>query len=71
MEKKKVSEIIELKIKNFNLSLQILQMQANQIVAERDRILLVEFKRLKCKPEEWQLNTNTWEFFKKEVKKEE
>jgi len=68
MERKKISEVAELKIKNYSLSLQILQMQANQVMAERDRVLLAEFERLKYKPEEWQLDERTWELFKKEPK---
>ena len=69
MGRKKISEIAELKLKNCNLSLQILQMQANQIVSERDKILLAEFKRLKCNPKEWQLDERSWELFKTEDKK--
>lgn len=57
----KISEVVELKIKNCNLSLQILQMQANQIMAERDRALLGEFSRLEFNPGEWQLDEKTWE----------
>lgn len=61
MERKKISEIVELKIKNCNLSLQILQIQANQLITERNRILAEEFARLGCKPEDWRLDEQTWE----------
>jgi hypothetical protein len=64
MEAKKLTEIAKLKIQNFNLSLQILQMQSNRIISERDRILSSEFKRLKCKPGEWLLNEQ-WELIKR------
>jgi len=64
MDKKKLSEVVELKIKNINLSLKILQMQADQLVAERDRILSMELKRLKCQPDEWRLDERTWELIK-------
>ena len=64
--KKKLSEIAVLKIKNINLSLQILHMQINQLVEERDRILLLEFKRLKCQPDKWRLDERTWELIKQE-----
>ena len=66
MERKKISEIAELKTKNCNLSLQILQIQANEIMNARDKILLDEFERLDCKPDEWQLDQRTWELVKKE-----
>jgi hypothetical protein len=67
MERKKISEVAELKIKNCNLSLQILQMHANQIVAERDKVLTQEFQRLDCSLEEWRLDEVTWELVKKEM----
>ena len=68
MERKKISEITKLKIQNANLSLQVLQMQANQIIANRDKVLKEEFKRLKCNFEEWKLDEQTWELFKTDKK---
>jgi len=59
MEQKRISEIAELKIKNANLSLEILQMQANHIMVERERVLQEEFIRLECNPEEWKLDQRT------------
>ena len=64
MERKKISEITKLKFQNANLSLQVLQLQANQIIANRDKILREEFKRLKCNFEEWKLDEQIWELFK-------
>jgi len=61
MERKPINELTKLKVQNANLSLQILQMQANQIVAERDKVLLAEFHRLRCTFDDWQLDEATWE----------
>lgn len=66
MERKPINELTKLKLQNANLSLQILQMQANQIMAERDRVLKEEFERLECNPEEWKLDERTWELFNAE-----
>ena len=61
MERKQIDELTKLKLQNSNLSLQILQMQANQIMAERDRLLKEEFESLECNPAEWKLDERTWE----------
>ena len=66
MERRPIDQLTKLKLQNANLSLQILQMQANQIMAERDRVLKEEFERLECNPEEWKLDERTWELFKLE-----
>lgn len=66
MERKKLSEVAELKIKNCNLILEILRIQMGQVLEEKNRIIMSEFKRLRCKPEEWQLDERTGELIKKE-----
>ena len=65
METKPLSEITRLKLININLSLKILQLQANQLLLERDSILLEELKNLGCNPEEWMVNDQTWEVVKR------
>ena len=58
---KKISEVSKLKLMNCNLELQILKMKADQADMERNRILLAEFKRLRCNPEKWKLDPSKWE----------
>jgi len=65
--RKKLSEIVVLKLQNAGLSIQLLQMQAGQVMSERDKVLNEELQRLDCNTLEWRLDQNTWEFIKKEA----
>jgi hypothetical protein len=66
MESKPISEIVSVKLENANLKLQLLQIQANQIISSREETIQEEFKRLKCDPKKWQLDERQGVLIRKE-----
>lgn len=62
MEYKKISELALLKIQNCNLRLRILELQAQQLISERDSLIKTELSKLGCShPEDWRVNDITGE----------
>ena len=59
--KKEMSEITKLKLANCNLGLNNLQLQANNILKAKERIVLEEFGRLGLKLGEWLVDEKTME----------
>lgn len=71
-ESKPISKIAKLKIENCNLKLSLLQIQHQQIGIEKMQIIDAEFKRLKCKANEWNFDERNGVLIKKpEIKKPE
>ena len=68
MESKPISELTKLKIENCNLKLSLLQIQYQQMVVEKMAVIEEEVKRLKCKPEEWDLDERNGILIKKPEK---
>lgn len=71
MESKSLRIYAKLKIENYNLRIQILQIQAQELLIEKMKVIEAECKWFKCEPDQWQLDERNGVLIKKPEKPKE